>query len=59
MFVLTPVKPNTLITAQAVAICQKHGQVAETFVADRTRLPVAPCGAPNRHRGRAQRQGGP
>jgi chromosome partitioning protein len=30
------VKPNTLITAQAAAILSKHGQVAETFVADRT-----------------------
>ena len=29
-------KPNTLITAQAAAILSKHGQVAETFVADRT-----------------------
>jgi len=30
------VKPNTLITAQAAAILSKHGQVAQTFVADRT-----------------------
>lgn len=36
VFVLTRVKPNTLITAQAAAILSKHGQVAETFVADRT-----------------------
>jgi chromosome partitioning protein len=28
LFVLTPVKPNTLITAQAAAILSKHGQVA-------------------------------
>lgn len=36
VFTLTRVKPNTLITAQAAAILSKHGQVAETFVADRT-----------------------
>ena len=36
VFVLTRVKPNTLITAQAAAVLSKHGQVAETFVADRT-----------------------
>jgi chromosome partitioning protein len=36
VFVLTRVKPNTLITAQAAAILSKHGQVAQTFVADRT-----------------------
>jgi chromosome partitioning protein len=36
MFVLTRVKANTLITAQAAAILSKHGQVAETFVGDRT-----------------------
>lgn len=36
LFVLTRVKPNTLITAQAAAILSKHGQVAETFVVDRT-----------------------
>jgi chromosome partitioning protein len=36
VFVLTRVKPNTLITAQAAAILSKHGQVAETFVTDRT-----------------------
>ena len=36
VFVLTRVKPHTLITAQAAAILSKHGQVAETFVADRT-----------------------
>ena len=36
VFVLTRVKPNTLITAQAAAILSKHGQVAETFIADRT-----------------------
>jgi len=36
VFVLTRVKPNTLITAQAAAILSKHGQVAETFVVDRT-----------------------
>jgi chromosome partitioning protein len=35
IFVLTRVKPHTLITAQAAAILSKHGQVAETFVADR------------------------
>jgi chromosome partitioning protein len=35
IFVLTRVKPNTLITAQAAAILSKHGQVAETFVSDR------------------------
>lgn len=36
MFVLTRVKANTLITAQAAAILSKHGEVAETFVGDRT-----------------------
>jgi chromosome partitioning protein len=36
VFVLTRVKPNTLITAQAAAILSKHGQVAATLVADRT-----------------------
>lgn len=36
MFVLTRVKANTLITAQAAAMLSKHGQVAETFVGDRT-----------------------
>lgn len=36
VFTLTRVKPNTLITAQAAAILSKHGQVAETFIADRT-----------------------
>jgi chromosome partitioning protein len=36
IFVLTRVKPQTLITAQAAAILSKHGQVAETLVADRT-----------------------
>jgi chromosome partitioning protein len=36
LFVLTRVKANTLITAQAAAVLSKHGQVAETFVADRT-----------------------
>jgi chromosome partitioning protein len=35
VFVLTRVRPNTLITAQAAAILSKHGQVAETFIADR------------------------
>jgi chromosome partitioning protein len=36
MFILTRVKPNTLITAQAAATLSKHGQVAETLIADRT-----------------------
>lgn len=36
LFVLTRVKANTLITAQAAAILSKHGQVAETFIGDRT-----------------------
>ncbi|MFY9640997.1 MAG: ParA family protein [Rhodomicrobium sp.] len=36
IFTLTRVKPHTLITAQAAAILSKHGQVAETFIADRT-----------------------
>ncbi len=36
MFTLTRVKANTLITAQAAAILSKHGQVAQTFVSDRT-----------------------
>lgn len=36
LFVLTRVKANTLITAQAAAVLSKHGQVAETFVSDRT-----------------------
>lgn len=36
VFVLTRVKPGTLITAQAAAVLSKHGEVAETFVNDRT-----------------------
>jgi chromosome partitioning protein len=36
IFVLTRVRAGALITAQAAAILSKHGQVAETFVADRT-----------------------
>src|SRR5271169_983470 len=36
LFVLTRVKANTLITAQAAAVLSKHGQVAETFGVDRT-----------------------
>ena len=36
LFVLTRVKANTLITAQAAAVLSKHGQVAETFINDRT-----------------------
>jgi len=33
---LTRVKANTLITAQAAAVLSKHGEVAETFINDRT-----------------------
>lgn len=36
LFVLTRVRANTLITAQAAAVLSKHGEVAETFVNDRT-----------------------
>jgi chromosome partitioning protein len=36
LFVLTRVRANTLITAQAAALLSSHGRVAETFVADRT-----------------------
>jgi chromosome partitioning protein len=36
VFVLTRVKPNTLITAQAAAVLSRHGQVADTFIGDRT-----------------------
>ena len=36
LFVLTRVKANTLITAQAAALLSKHGEVAETFITDRT-----------------------
>jgi chromosome partitioning protein len=36
VFVLTRVKANTLITAQAAAVLSKHGEVAGTFVNDRT-----------------------
>lgn len=36
VFVLTRVKANTLIAAQAAAILSKHGQVAEIFLNDRT-----------------------
>jgi cellulose biosynthesis protein BcsQ len=35
-FLLTRVKVNTLITAQAAAVLSRFGQVAETFVGDRT-----------------------
>ncbi len=36
VFVLTRVKTGTLITAQAAAILSKHGEVAATFINDRT-----------------------
>jgi chromosome partitioning protein len=36
VFVLTRVKAHTLITAQAAALLSKHGEVAETFINDRT-----------------------
>ena len=36
VFVLTRVKANTLITAQAAAVLSRHGEVAGTFVNDRT-----------------------
>jgi chromosome partitioning protein len=36
LFVLTRVRANTLITAQAAALLSKHGEVAETFINDRT-----------------------
>ena len=36
VFVLTGVKPNTLITAQAAALLSRYGQVAETFITNRT-----------------------
>lgn len=36
LFVLTRVKANTLITAQAAAVLSKDGEVAATFVNDRT-----------------------
>ncbi len=36
LFVLTRVKANTLITAQAAALLSKYGTVAETFINDRT-----------------------
>ena len=36
LFVLTKIKPNTLVTAQAAAFLSRHGQVAETLVMDRT-----------------------
>lgn len=36
LFILTRVNTRALITAQTVAMLSKHGQVAETFVSDRT-----------------------
>ena len=36
VFVLTRVKAGTLITAQTAAILSRHGEVAPTFVVDRT-----------------------
>jgi hypothetical protein len=36
LFVLTRVNANTLIMAQAAAVLSRHGQVAGTFVGDRT-----------------------
>ena len=36
IFVLTRVKTNTSITAQAAAVLSRHGRVSEAFVADRT-----------------------
>jgi hypothetical protein len=35
LFILNQIKPNTNITAQAVAALSHHGPVAETFIADR------------------------
>jgi len=36
VFVLTRVKPGTLITAQAAAALSRYGEVARTFINDRT-----------------------
>ena len=36
LFVLTRVRANTLITAQAAALLSKHGEVAGTFINNRT-----------------------
>jgi chromosome partitioning protein len=36
VFLLTCVKPNTLITAQAAALLSRYGQVAETLITNRT-----------------------
>jgi chromosome partitioning protein len=36
LFVVTRVRTNTLITAQAAALLSAHGRVAATFVTDRT-----------------------
>jgi len=36
IFVITRTKPNASITAQSVALLSKYGEVAPTFVADRT-----------------------
>lgn len=36
LFVITRTKPHASITAQSVALLSKYGQVAATFVADRT-----------------------
>ena len=50
LFVLTRVRANTLITAQAAALLSKHGEVAGTFINDRYCLQIPISQGRNDHR---------
>jgi hypothetical protein len=49
VFVLTRVKPNTLITAQAAAILSKHGQGGRNFRRRPHRLQIPLCQRTDSH----------
>jgi chromosome partitioning protein len=44
LFVITQAKPQATITAQTIAALSEHGQVAQTFIADRVSYAVAMTG---------------
>ena len=44
LFIITQAKPQTTITAQAVAALSQHGRVAQVFVADRVAYAAAMTG---------------
>jgi len=44
LFVITQAKPQTTITAQAVAALSQHGRVAQVFIADRVAYAAAMTG---------------